>query len=58
MQREPAVVLGTVAAAVVAALQVLGPEYFPDLTDPLTGAISAVVVLVSAILTRQRVTPA
>jgi hypothetical protein len=52
LKREPALILGLVGA-----LFALGAAFGLDLTTEQTGAITAVVVAVLAVVTRQSVTP-
>ena len=60
-EREPAVVIGTVTAAVAAVLALLiafGVDLTQDQQVAILGVIAGVGPLVSAVLTRRKVTPA
>lgn len=60
-QREPAVVIGTVTAAVASVLALLvafGVELTQDQQVAVLGVVAGVGPLVAAVLTRRKVTPA
>lgn len=58
MNREPVVIIGTVATAIVAVLQAIGGDVLPEgMSEQLVIIIQAVVVVVGILLARSKVSP-
>ena len=55
MNREPAAIIGTIGLAIVAAIEVLGPEFFPELQPIFIQAVQAVVAILSVLAIRMKV---
>ena len=55
MNKEPAVIIGLVGGAVIAAIEVLGPEFFPELQPVVIQAVQAIVAVLSVLAIRMRV---
>jgi len=55
MSKEPAAIIGTIGLAIIAAIEILGPEFFPDLEPILIQAVQAIVVVLSFLTIRMKV---
>lgn len=55
MQKEPAAIIGTIGLAIIAALEVIGPEFFPELEPVLIQAVQAIVAILSVFAIRMNV---
>jgi hypothetical protein len=53
--KEPAVIIGVIGGAIIAAIQVLAPAFFPDLEPIAIQAVQVVVAVLTVIATRMRV---
>lgn len=55
MSKEPAAIIGTIGLAIIAAIEVLGPEFFPDLEPIIVQAVQAVIAILSVLAIRMKV---
>jgi hypothetical protein len=55
MSKEPAVIIAVIGGAIIAAIQVLAPEFFPDLEPIAIQAVQVVVAVLTVIVQRARV---
>jgi len=55
MNKEPAIIIGTIGGAIIAAIQVLGPEFFPDLEPLVIQSVQVIVAVVTVLATRMKV---
>ena len=53
--KEPAVVIGAIGGAIIAAVQVLAPEFFPDLEVIIIQSIQAIVAVLTVLAIRMNV---
>jgi hypothetical protein len=57
-QREPVVLIGTIAAATIAVLQAVGNDFLPaGVSEEVIIIIQAIVAIVGIVAARARVTP-
>ena len=54
-QKEPAVIIGLIGGAIIAALEVLGPELFPDLQLVAIQTVQAIVAVLTVLAIRFKV---
>jgi hypothetical protein len=55
MQKEPAAIIAIIGGAIIAAVEVLGPEFFPDLQPVVIQSVQAIVAVLSVIAIRAKV---
>lgn len=55
LNKEPAVIIGTIGAAIVAAIEVLAPEFFPDLEQTFVQVVQVLVAVVTIVVVRMSV---
>ncbi len=53
--REPAIIIGLIGGAIVAGIEVLGPELFPDLQAVAIQAVQAIVAVLVILAIRLKV---
>jgi hypothetical protein len=53
--KEPAIIIGAIGGAIIAAIQVLGAEFFPDLEPLVIQAVQVIVAVLTVLATRQTV---
>ena len=53
--KEPAIIIGLIGGAVIAAVQVLGPELFPELEPIVLQSVQAIVAVLTVLFTRANV---
>jgi hypothetical protein len=54
-KKEPAVIISVIGGAIIAAIQVLGPEFFPDLEMIAIQAVQAIVAVLTVFAVRLNV---
>lgn len=55
MAKEPAVIISLIGGAIIAAIEVLAPEFFPDLEVIAVQAVQAIVAVLTVLAVRMRV---
>lgn len=55
LDKEPAVIIGIIGGAIIAAVEVLAPEFFPDLEVIVIQTIQAVVAVLTVLAIRMNV---
>lgn len=55
MDKEPAIIIGAIGGAIIAAIQVLAPQFFPDLEEMAVQAVQAIVAILTVLAIRWKV---
>ena len=55
LKKEPAVIIGVIGGAIIAAIQVLAPELFPELEDTIIQGVQVMVAILTLIVQRMNV---